>query len=258
LKFALLIHSFTPASFTTSMSSIRIEIDDQRLVKFCSGCRRRTDVTIDRTFPGALSSHMSASAWTQFCNKIDEALTTIGEVHLKMRKNGLMNLAFIPLAVGLGAGVALAGKIPLVILIGIVGVLFMVVVAVIECKQKRFVKAQLEEMKEDIKTCCRTEGDNMNGVSFHLKEEEHYRTGADGDNLYTYLSHVTLYIECSVSASPSMMEQGSLLTPVVALPVSDEVLYKSTAARLAGLEDIKGMLTEKEYNRKRRAILQEL
>jgi hypothetical protein len=102
----------------------------------------------------------------------------------------------------------------------------------------------------------------MPGVSFHLREEEHlrYSSGSTDGSVVAgmYVSHVTQYIECSVSASPSMMELGSLATPV-AMAVPEVFTTKMSAAeRLAGLEDIKGMLTEKEYNSKRRAILREM
>mmetsp|Transcript_21852 Transcript_21852/g.32419 ORF Transcript_21852/g.32419 Transcript_21852/m.32419 type:complete len:107 (+) Transcript_21852:316-636(+) len=98
----------------------------------------------------------------------------------------------------------------------------------------------------------------MPGFSFHLREEEHlrYSSGSSDGSIVAgmYVSHVTHYIECSVSASPSMVELGSLTTPV-AMAAPEVCTNNKSGEKLAGLEDIKGMLTEKEYNSKRRAIL---
>ena len=245
------------------MSTIRIDIDGQARGQCLFF--NVSDITIDRSLPGALNSLMSASAWTQFCDKIDEALTSIGEIKRNLQKNAIIFAAvYILLSVIFSVALLtmLDNNISLIFLLltsGFIGS-FTVVVLVIVCIKNQRVRAQLQEAKEDVKKLCRTEGDKMPGVSFHLREEEHlrYSSGSSDTAAGMYVSHVTQYIECSVSASPSMMELGSLATPV-AMAVPEVFTTKMSAAeRLAGLEDIKGMLTEKEYNSKRRAILREL
>ena len=214
------------------MSTIRIDLDGQERKPF--RCNHAwccpmiiSDVTIDRSLPGALSSHMSASAWTQFCDKIDEALTLIGESKRKVR------------------------ECPIISIVPIIG-------WYTEWKRHQLFRAQLQRAENDVKILCRTEGDKMQGVSFHLREEEHIIPNSRYDDSDYYSTYVTLYIECSVSDSPSMMERGSLVATLpVAMAVSEVFNNnnKRASERLAELEDIKGMLTEKEYNSKRTAIL---
>jgi len=235
------------------MSTIRIEMDGQGRGQ-CSNFVA-SDVTIDRSLPGALNSHMSASVWDQFCDKIDEALTPIGEIKRKVKKNVIIIAAVYILSSVAASFISsiVDNSISMYVLYSFIA-FFTVVVVVVVCRRTQRLRAQLQEVKEDVKILCRTEGDKMPGVSFHLREEEeHYRVSSS-DGTYVHVTHY--YIECSVSAIPSMMERGLLATPV-AMAVS-EVFYKSAAERLAGLEDIKGMLTEKEYNSKRRKILREL
>ena len=80
------------------MSTIRIDIDGQARGQCLFF--NVSDITIDRRLPGALNSHMSASVWTQFCDKIDEALTSIGEIlaasmaHLSSRSTQLDGAGF--------------------------------------------------------------------------------------------------------------------------------------------------------------------
>lgn len=171
---------------------------------------------------------MSASAWTQFCDKIDEALTLIGESKRKVR------------------------ECPIISIVPIIG-------WYTEWRKHQLFRAQLQEAEYDVEILCRAESDKMPGVSFRLRDEEHIIPNSNyGDDSDYYSTYLTLYIECSVSDSPSMMERGLLVATLpVAMAVS-EVFHnnnKSASERLAELEDIKGMLTEKEYNSKRTAIL---
>ena len=240
------------------MSTIRIDIDGQARGQCLFF--NVSDITIDRRLPGALNSHMSASVWTQFCDKIDEALTSIGEIKRNLQKNAIIFAAvYILLCVAFFILTMVDTNISLIFWL-LIGSAIGSVMVMVFCIKSQRVRAQLQEAKDDVKKLCRTEGDKMPGVSFHLREEEHlrYSSGSSDTAAGMYVSHVTQYIECSVSASPSMMELGSLATPV-AMAVPEVFTTKMSAAeRLAGLEDIKGMLTEKEYNSKRRAILREM
>lgn len=49
-----------------------------------------SDVTIARFLPDALTSHVSASDWTQFCDTIDEALSPIGEIRREIRGHNMI------------------------------------------------------------------------------------------------------------------------------------------------------------------------
>ena len=246
------------------MSTIRIDIDGQARGQCLFF--NVSDITIDRRLPGALNSHMSASVWTQFCDKIDEALTSIGEIKRNLQKNYIIFAAVLFLfsvIFNVLWTMVDINNISLIfwLLSGSIGS-FTVVVLVIVCIKTQRVGAQLQEAKDDVKKLCITEGDKIPGVSFHLREEEHlrYSSGSTDGSVVAgmYVSHVTQYIECSVSASPSMMELGSLATPVAMAAPEVFTTKMSAAERLSGLEDIKGMLTEKEYNSKRRAILREM
>ena len=215
------------------MITIRIDLDGQERTPF--RCNHAwccpmiiSDVTIDRSLPGALSSRMSASGWTQFCDKIDEALTFIGESKRKVL------------------------ECPIISIVPIIG-------WYTEWKRHQLIRAQLQEAKNDVKVLCRAESDKIPGVSFRLREEEHIIPFQIVDSYNPdYSTYVTLYIECSISDSPSTMERGSLVATLPVAMVVSEVFdnnNKSASERLAELEDIKGMLTEKEYNSKRTAIL---
>jgi hypothetical protein len=242
------------------MSTIRIDIDGQARGQCLFF--NVSDITIDRRLPGALNSHMSASVWTQFCDKIDEALTSIGEIKRNLQKNAIIFAAvYILLCVAFFILTMVDTNISLIFWL-LIGSAIGSVMVMVFCIKSQRVRAQLQEVEEDVKKLCITEGDKMPGVSFHLREEEHlrYSSGSTDGSVVAgmYVSHVTQYIECSVSASPSMMELGSLATPVAMAAPEVFTTKMSAAERLAGLEDIKGMLTEKEYNSKRRAILREM
>jgi hypothetical protein len=242
------------------MSTIRIDIDGQARGQCLFF--NVSDITIDRRLPGALNSHMSASVWTQFCDKIDEALTSIGEIKRNLQKNAIIFAAvYILLCVAFFILTMVDTNISLIFWL-LIGSAIGSVMVMVFCIKSQRVRAQLQEVEEDVKKLCITEGDKMPGVSFHLREEEHlrYSSGSTDGSVVAgmYVSHVTQYIECSVSASPSMMELGSLATPVAMAAPEVFTTKMSAAERLSGLEDIKGMLTEKEYNSKRRAILREM
>lgn len=240
------------------MSTIRIDIDGQARGQCLFF--NVSDITIDRRLPGALNSHMSASVWTQFCDKIDEALTSIGEIKRNLQKNAIIFAAvYILLCVAFFILTMVDTNISLIFWL-LIGSAIGSVMVMVFCIKSQRVRAQLQEVEEDVKKLCITEGDKMPGVSFHLREEEHlrYSSGSSDTAAGMYVSHVTQYIECSVSASPSMMELGSLATPVAMAAPEVFTTKMSAAERLSGLEDIKGMLTEKEYNSKRRAILREM
>lgn len=242
------------------MSTIRIDIDGQARGQCLFF--NVSDITIDRRLPGALNSHMSASVWTQFCDKIDEALTSIGEIKRNLQKSAIIFAAvYILLCVAFFILTMVDTNISLIFWL-LIGSAIGSVMVMVFCIKSQRVRAQLQEVEEDVKKLCITEGDKMPGVSFHLREEEHlrYSSGSTDGSVVAgmYVSHVTQYIECSVSASPSMMELGSLATPVAMAAPEVFTTKMSAAERLAGLEDIKGMLTEKEYNSKRRAILREM
>jgi hypothetical protein len=242
------------------MSTIRIDIDGQARGQCLFF--NVSDITIDRRLPGALNSHMSASVWTQFCDKIDEALTSIGEIKRNLQKNAIIFAAvYILLCVAFFILTMVDTNISLIFWL-LIGSAIGSVMVMVFCIKSQRVRAQLQEVEEDVKKLCITEGDKIPGVSFHLREEEHlrYSSGSTDGSVVAgmYVSHVTQYIECSVSASPSMMELGSLATPVAMAAPEVFTTKMSAAERLSGLEDIKGMLTEKEYNSKRRAILREM
>ena len=207
------------------MSTIRIDMDGQnQRPKIC--CSIVSNVTIDRSLPGALSSHMSASAWTQFCDDIDEVLTPIGEESKrKMRKYEnmifLFNAIIFCICVTWTLTVALTVESintsifiyqsKFIYQLSFIA-FFVTVEGVIHCRNKQRARAQLQQVEKDVEIVCRAaEGDKMSGgFSFRLREEAHYqRLHSNAGGSYTIVSHVTHYIECSISASPSMMEQGS-------------------------------------------------
>ncbi len=227
------------------------------------------NVIIDRKFPGILNGRMSEFEWTSFCDNVDRAIAPIGPLKTQLSRGamrgGVLMFAFFAVIAVLVTTRVLSDKIHMIL--PPLFIVFMIVPTVLSFRRFKLVAVQLSKIMADLEAVCQAESDKRSDVSFHVRAES-YQTSSKRSSTINY-------IECSVgnagTGGLSAMEAGlgGAINPPVATPVvggssmfeslSGNVSTQQNAAqRLADLEGIKALITEEEYDTKRKEILDSL
>ena len=195
-----------------------------------------SDVHVDRTKPAILENYMSDIAWNKFCDDIDRSMQSFSG-------NGKRLAAFIVFTfIAFGAVVALSfsglfgdSNTLLYVVPAVAFPTFIVMVSLTMKRQKRM-KAEIQQVLEDT---SRTQPQ----LSFHWREEY----GWDGGD-----RRWNSYIEVSISGGAGN-PYTSQASPFVASSAPKDV-----ATRLQDLEKVKHLLSDQEYEDKRRDILNDV
>lgn len=256
-------------------NSFRIEILGQRDAS--------SAVTVDRALPSPLAQIYSSSEWATFCDKLNKALEPFEALKKKVIRMtilsaglgfGMFVIAAAIIGISFGTGNVGSRIFPLFIACGI---LMVGVPAALQCYTVKMAMEQSNIIKADLQRVVNEESERRYQVSFHLREEvyttfeyhsgtEHRRGG------YRPVQRSLYYIECVINNTVSAatvplgaeVVETTFATPVA--PSAFDTLaaetgvsaghgQKSAVERLQELEAVKGMLSEKEYNQKRSAIL---
>jgi len=245
-------------------SSCRIDFTGQQ-----GGLCVSEPVRLSRTQPAALSPHMSGTAWTSFCDQIDIALEPLDKVKHIARVGtfaflaGFLCFMIIPF-VGLATSDPWSGGStsptflifllgPLILMIGMMGT---------QCWAASRGRAAMRE----VEAVCEDISKQYSALSFHVRFEyivygryggyNHYSNSHNYRSTNTH-TRTTNYIEVNVADVESRGDMGIASAPPL---VTASVLgtEKSAAERLVELDNIRGMLSDEEYDRKRKEILDSL
>jgi len=243
---------------------------------------------IDRKFPGILNGRMSELEWTSFCDNVDRAIEPIGPLKTQLRREvmcgGVLMFAFFAVYVVLVF--TLIDKIHLILPSSI---LFTIVPAAISFRRFNLVAMQLSKVMADLEAVCETESDKRSEVSFYVKDESYQTSSRKASTI--------IYIGCSVgnaddvalSAMEAFFGGGGMNPSIATLVVGGSSMFESlsgnvssqpnaaqrladlfeslsgnvssqpnAAQRLADLEGIKALISEEEYDAKRKEILDSL
>jgi len=244
---------------TNGTSSFRIELLGQR--------QDDASVKIDRALSAILSPYISNNEWEMFCNRVDGALEPLEPLKRKVlcmyRAGWGIFLSMFVLFGILGA--SSFG----VVIYPFIGVLIVGPPIFIMCWVQRIVSPVTNKAMDDVRKILSDESGKRSNVSFHLKEDTHvtYHRGLNKRN-----TTIVNYIECVVgfAAIPSGAAESTFSSPVATpayVPSTFDALTttsdagstgKTAAERLHELEGIKALITYREYDEKKKAILADL
>jgi len=247
------------------MSSARINLNGQTDGSFFCG-NNVVDITIDRTFPAILDGRLSITAWTEFCDQVDNTLRPVSDIKRRLGKSMkifpvFMCIPFFIVPVIIFTSDFYAENFWLFYLIPVFSIALFVVYG---CYMKKIMN-ELFAILEDLKRVCADTSNRYSDVSFHVREEFVYTGGRRSTKLN--------YIQVLTSGpSASMMENGHInpAVPVTATPVFNSTFNalagntgngvtpgnsKSTVERLQELDSIKSIISAEEYERKKKQIL---
>eukprot|EP00563_Minutocellus_polymorphus_P018020 CAMPEP_0197718488 /NCGR_PEP_ID=MMETSP1434-20131217/2627_1 /TAXON_ID=265543 /ORGANISM="Minutocellus polymorphus, Strain CCMP3303" /LENGTH=250 /DNA_ID=CAMNT_0043303151 /DNA_START=27 /DNA_END=779 /DNA_ORIENTATION=+ len=248
-------------------SSCRIDFTGQQ-----GGLCVSEPVRLSRTQPAALSSHMSTTAWNSFCDQIDAALQSLDKVKHIARVGTFvffagflcfMVLPFVSMAASdpwSGGGssgptflIFLLG--PLILMVGMMGT---------QCWAASRGRAAMRE----VEAVCEDISKQYSALSFHVRFEYIVYGRYGGSNYYAGnnhnyhhrggSTHTTNYIEVNIADVESRGDMGIASAPPLVTASVVRGTEKSAAERLGDLDNIRGMLSEEEYERKRKEILDSL
>jgi len=246
-------------------SSCRIDFTGQQ-----GGLCVSEPVRLSRTQPAALSHQMSTTAWNSFCDQIDAALEPLDKVKHIARVGTFvffagflcfMVLPFVSFATtdpwsgGSSSPTFLLFLIgPLILMVGMMGT---------QCWAASRGRAAMRE----VETVCEDISKQYSALSFHIRFEYIvYRRygGYYAGNNYNHhhhrgtSTHTTNYIEVNIADVESRGDMGIASAPPLVTASLVGGTEKSAAERLSELDNIRGMLSEDEYERKRKEILDSL
>ena len=135
-------------------------------------------ISIDRTFPGALSGAMSEYEWTSFCDKVDEALAPAGPLRQQILGSGKYGALFLFVAFGVYAltfsvGFRGGSNLPPFVY-PVVGIVFFLVFVCGGCMSFRPIIKKLQEIIKKVELVCEEESRKRSNVSFHLRVSRRY------------------------------------------------------------------------------------
>jgi len=246
---------------------------------------------IDRKFPGILNGRMSELEWTSFCDNVDRAIEPIGPLKTQLRREvmcgGVLMFAFFAVLAILVTTRVLSNKMHL--FLPPLFILFTIVPAVLSYRRFKLVAMQLSKVMADLEAVCETESDKRSEVSFYVKDESYQTSSRKASTI--------IYIGCSVgnaddvalSAMEAFFGGGGMNPSIATLVVGGSSMFESlsgnvssqpnaaqrladlfeslsgnvssqpnAAQRLADLEGIKALISEEEYDAKRKEILDSL
>lgn len=265
----------------------RIEIYGQH--GLCDGA----DVTVARAMPAILEGRLSSSQWNKFCDDLDTALKPAAKMR-KIMLGGMIVLPILFIVFGAASFITFViqsqnsfddfpnnGGSPNVLgsfIFLIIGAVVMFagfgILMCVAVKSRNSISAGMR------KVCDETSARHP-GVSFHVRYESRlWSSGGYGyyDDGYGHHHHhnnvhvsTTEYIEVYVAdAATNNNLQVPLVTATVAPSVPPKTYYdpeaalgsgeqkKTPAERMRELEQMKGLLSDEEYQRKRAEIMSDV
>lgn len=216
--------------------------------------RSRGSITIERTFPAVLDGHMSLSEWETFCNDIDKIYAPLeGYRKSYSQKTMIGGVSFVIMQALLtyfliidSPNLSYYNGSPKRLIV--VGVLTLLTFLIFPFSYGRLWN-QCVEIEEEVKRVLSNESAKRSNVSFH----------------YRAVPMLGKVIECVVSSVgvasgtsfPVKMPAFDSLALETGLG-SNTTANKTIAQRLQELEEVKGMLSEQEYEKKKSAIIASL
>eukprot|EP00562_Extubocellulus_spinifer_P010824 CAMPEP_0178497212 /NCGR_PEP_ID=MMETSP0696-20121128/14559_1 /TAXON_ID=265572 /ORGANISM="Extubocellulus spinifer, Strain CCMP396" /LENGTH=249 /DNA_ID=CAMNT_0020125605 /DNA_START=14 /DNA_END=763 /DNA_ORIENTATION=+ len=246
------------------MTNCRIDLTGQQ-----GGACASDPIRISRVQPAAMANYMSSAAWTSFCDKVDDALKPLDQVRRISRLTFVaffaLFLVFMILPIltissdpSSGMNFPFIGFIigPLLLMAGMIGM---------QC----YAKQKSTNALKGLEAVCEDISKQYSQLSFHVRFDYilYVVKAADITAISTIVNNgphtmTTNYIEVSVadveaaSAVPTYGDGGlgaPSAPPLVTASLAGE--EKSAAERLRDLDEIRGMLSQEEYDRKRKEIL---
>mmetsp|Transcript_34717 Transcript_34717/g.75984 ORF Transcript_34717/g.75984 Transcript_34717/m.75984 type:complete len:250 (+) Transcript_34717:92-841(+) len=246
------------------MTNCRIDLTGQQ-----GGACASDPIRISRVQPAAMANYMSSAAWTSFCDKVDDALKPLDQVRRISRLTFVaffaLFLVFMILPIltissdpSSGMNFPFIGFIigPLLLMAGMIGM---------QC----YAKQKSTNALKGLEAVCEDISKQYSQLSFHVRFDYilygRYGGGYHGNQYHRNNGPHTMttnYIEVSVadveaaSAVPTYGDGGlgaPSAPPLVTASLAGE--EKSAAERLRDLDEIRGMLSQEEYDRKRKEIL---
>lgn len=225
-----------------------------------------------------MTSHMSSSAWTSFCDKVDDELMPLDKIK-RLSRIGTVAffLLFIVFMIAPFTWLASSGSSsdpwdqpsfggfwaflvgPLVLMAGMIG---------LSC----FAAQRARNALKGVEGVCEDISKQYSALSFHVRFEymvygRHggYNNYNNNNNIHHGRSTITTnYIEVNIAdaeaqiAVPTFGESATTTTVMPSAPpiVTATLAGKKTAAdRLRDLDEMRDMLSREEYDRKRKEIL---
>lgn len=262
----------------TIVTTGRIDINGQS-----NGCRQ--ELSVSRSMPAIMENQMNQILWNQFCDEVDEALEPVNKAKKRlmtiMKLCGIFDVSMIILSFALfmssfnnssSSSGGSAAFLPFVFAV-------LSVFVMIPVNMWWAVKFSNQGLADLGKVCDKASAQNP-GISFHVREEQHLRT--QGNDVRVGRSN---YIEVCVKSDamtgtilPGEMQSTPIAKAMAIGPVASSVPAfnpavvaaqpeldiesgtgkKSAAERMRSLDEMKGLLTEEEYQRKRAEILSDI
>jgi len=222
-------------------------------------------IHIDRSMPGILHQHMGQSQWINFCDRVDSTLIELGPVRKKVRNalriSGIISLVLFGTIAGVFASgvVFRAGS---YYVFPILGVLFAIVPTFIYCRMIAPVMTKVRKTLSDLEIICNEESSKYSNLSFHLRDERFY-TGRRSSVVINYIEVSIGSVSSAAGGSnpigdPSANSSSSgafSLFSQMATGAGVSTAGRNVAERLKDLEGIRSLITEEEYNQKKKEIL---
>ncbi|GFH44345.1 hypothetical protein CTEN210_00819 [Chaetoceros tenuissimus] len=222
--------------------------------------RSRGSITIERTFPAILDGHMSLSEWETFCNEVDKTIAPLGgyrrSFFQKRIIGGVLSLIMFGLLMYFVTkdtySYAYNGGPPMRVIV--VGVLFAMIGLIVPISFRRLWK-QCLELEEEVKRVLSNESAKRSNVSFHLRAVPML-----GKVIECVVSSASVGFASGISfpAPVSAFDSLALESGLAGSNTANINGNKTIAQRLQELEEVKGMLSEQEYERKKSEIIASL
>ena len=217
--------------------------------------RSRGNINIERTFPAILDGHMSLSEWETFCNQVDKTIAPLEgyrrSFFQKRIIGGVLSLIMFGLLMYFVTqdtyAYAYNGGPPVKIIV--VGVLFAMMSLIVPFSFRRLWK-QCLELEEEVKRVLSNESAKRSNVSFHLRAVPML-----GKVIECVVSSVSVGAGSGISFPAKVSAFDSL---ALETGLGNTTANKTIAQRLQELEEVKGMLSEQEYERKKSEIIASL
>ena len=227
-------------------------------------------IRVSRVQPAPLSQHMSSTAWNSFCDQIDKALEPLDKIKHIARIATFVFIAgflcfmiipFVSFATSDPWSGSSTGPTFLLFLIG--PLILMGGMVATQC----FAASRGRAAMREVEAVCEDISKQYSALSFHVRFEYFvYRRyggyNSYGNNHTTYhhggtSTHTTNFIEVNIADVEARGDMGIASAPPL---VTASVVggAERTAERLAELDNIRGMLSDEEYDRKRKEILDSL
>mmetsp|Transcript_89422 Transcript_89422/g.177770 ORF Transcript_89422/g.177770 Transcript_89422/m.177770 type:complete len:238 (+) Transcript_89422:79-792(+) len=233
--------------------SVRIDIEGLNQRSGHVSCSMPQQVQVQRTMPQPLASMMGDHAWKMFTDRVDSAIEEPAQRHLQHQKCtciifaimiGTFMTAFLsfPVTFLFAASGSQITPLPLFFLPFITWPICFILIFALSCHHG----GVMDQLVTNLRTELDNQSRQVQGVTFHLREEQMVTYGRRGSHV-----HTTYYIEAQTGVAA--VAQG------VAMPAGYVQVGggANVTERLANLESLKQkmLITDMEYQSKRAELL---